>query len=443
MICVISCLADHPPKDLPSAPRRAPSAGRRELPRSLDRRRSRWWSRNADAAPPETASTAFPARHARCSRPPGTGSASHPGSACRPFSPPHGSWIRRRGRRPCRRRSTATCQRAREATLMETCGSPVFSHAGRANRNCAPRAKRWRRAAPAGWQRGIARGRRPVNGLRCIKLEHRSAVASSRKRRTLGDSWPDSWPNALRGVLSYRGRRWRTELAAVEHCVIALLAFLETYRCGEHVSPTLRLFELVHPPIRDLTELTGILRAGSVGSVDERNALHLVAIVFRIRPGDADGECRPLVIQGKSLRQVLRVPAIREGGLVFRPGGADHDRRAIAPVDGAGQGAPMGPAAGLDRNRRPSRRSLKGYALATDAVVGGAGILRARRRRDGEGEQSRRQKISQRVHGQFCNRDSRTHILSSCRPLALRRADVHYHIECAKDRAPLAAETTR
>jgi hypothetical protein len=39
-------------------------------------------------------------------------------------------------------------------------------------------------------------------------------------------------------------------------------------------------------------------------------------------------------------------------------------------------------------------------------------------------------------------------ILSSCRPLALRRADVHYHIECAKDRAPLAAhaqvaETTR
>src|SRR6266404_1036967 len=49
MICVISCLADHPPKDLPSAPRRAPSAGRRELPRSLDRRRSRWWSRNADA----------------------------------------------------------------------------------------------------------------------------------------------------------------------------------------------------------------------------------------------------------------------------------------------------------------------------------------------------------------------------------------------------------
>jgi len=39
-------------------------------------------------------------------------------------------------------------------------------------------------------------------------------------------------------------------------------------------------------------------------------------------------------------------------------------------------------------------------------------------------------------------------ILSSCRPLALRRADVHYHIDCAKDRAPRAAhaqvaETTR
>jgi hypothetical protein len=36
----------------------------------------------------------------------------------------------------------------------------------------------------------------------------------------------------LRGVLSYWGRRWRTELAAVEHGVIALLAFLETYRGG-------------------------------------------------------------------------------------------------------------------------------------------------------------------------------------------------------------------
>jgi hypothetical protein len=35
--------------------------------------------------------------------------------------------------------------------------------------------------------------------------------------------------------------------------------------------------------------------------------------------------------------------------------------------------------------------------------------LRARRRRDREGEQSQRQKISQRVLSQFCNGDSRTH----------------------------------
>src|SRR5215472_19352647 len=110
-----------------------------------------------------------------------------------------------------------------------------------------------------------------------------------------------SWPSAFRGVLLYRGRRWRTELAAVEHGVIALLALLEAHRSGEHVGPALGLLELVHPPVRDLTGLTGILRAGSVGSIDERNALHLVAILLRIRPSHADGECGPLVIQGKSL----------------------------------------------------------------------------------------------------------------------------------------------
>src|SRR6516164_2761544 len=257
-----------------------------------------------------------------------------------------------------------------------------------------------------------------------------------------------AWPSALRSVLLYRGRRWRTELAAVEHGVIALLALLEAHRGREHVGSALGLLDLVHPPIRDLTGMTGIRRAGSVGPVDDRNALHLVAIILRIRPGDTDGECRPLVSQGKSLRQIFRVAAVRERGHVFHPAGADHDRRAIAPVDGAGQGAPMGLAAGLDRDRGPSRRRLKRYALAADAVIGGAGILRARRRRDREGEQSRRQKISQRVHRQFCNRVRAHIILSSCRPLALRRADVHYHIECAKDRAPLAAdaqvaETTR
>src|SRR6516162_7234260 len=139
-----------------------------------------------------------------------------------------------------------------------------------------------------------------------------------------------SWPSALGGVLLYRGRRWRTELAAVEHGVIALLALLEAHRGREHVGSALGLLDLVHPPIRDLTGMTGIRRAGSVGPVDDRNALHLVAIILRIRPGDTDGECRPLVSQGKSLRQIFRVAAVRERGHVFHPAGADHDRRAIA-----------------------------------------------------------------------------------------------------------------
>src|SRR5262249_32097409 len=117
------------------------------------------------------------------------------------------------------------------------------------NRNCAPRAKRRRRAAPASRQRGIARWQRA--SLHQIRAS-RSAVASPRKLCALGDSWPDPWPNALRGMLSYRGRRRRTELAAVEHGVIALVAFLEAYRGGEHVGSALGLLELMHPPIRDL-----------------------------------------------------------------------------------------------------------------------------------------------------------------------------------------------
>src|SRR5262245_27671805 len=168
-------------------------------------------------------------------------------------------------------------------------------------------------------------------------------VIASRTSRRANDARATA--STLRSVLLDRGRRWRTELAAVEHGVVALLAFLETYRGGEHVGAALGLLEFVHPPIRDLTGLTGILRAASVGSVDERNALHLVAIILRIRPSDADGECRPLVIQGKSLRHVLRIAAVGERGHVFRPAGADHDRRAIIPVDGAGQRAPMGPTA--------------------------------------------------------------------------------------------------
>jgi hypothetical protein len=66
------------------------------------------------------------------------------------------------------------------------------------------------------------------------------------------------------------------------------------------------------------------------------------------------------------------------------------------------------------------------------------------------------EKASKASGKKYCNvfkasfaTEIRAHIiLSSCRPLALRRADVHYHIECAKDRAPLSAdaqvaETTR
>src|SRR5262249_16129554 len=245
---------------------------------------------------------------------------------------------------------------------METFGASRCSR----KRNCPPSAKRRQQAAPTDWERGIARWRRPVNGFVASSYSTAESLATRTTRTT------NSWPNALRSVLSDRGRRWRSELAAVEHGVVALLAFLEAYRGGEHVSSALGLLELVHPPIRDLTGLTGILRAGSVGSVDERNALHLLAMVLPIRPSHRAGECRLLVIQGKSLRRVLRVAAVREGGHVFRPAGADHDRCAIIPVDGAGQGAPMRPAAGLDRNRRPPRRSLKGYALAADAVVGGA-----------------------------------------------------------------------
>ena len=42
----------------------------------------------------------------------------------------------------------------------------------------------------------------------------------------------------------------------------------------------------------------------------------------------------------------------------------------------------MGLAAGLDRHRRPSRRGLHHHALALDAIIGGAGILRVGIRHD-------------------------------------------------------------
>src|SRR5262249_61948941 len=91
-----------------------------------------------------------------------------------------------------------------------------------------------------------------------------------------------SWPSALRGVLLYRGRRWRTELAAVEHGIIALLALLEAYRGREHVGSALGLLDLVHPPIRDLTGIPGISRAGSTGSDASRR--HAALYRRRRRP---------------------------------------------------------------------------------------------------------------------------------------------------------------
>src|SRR5258707_7198508 len=175
-------------------------------------------------------------------------------------------------------------------------------------------------------------------------------------------------------VLFCGRRRRRLEPAAIEHGVVALLTLLEAHRGAEHVSSTLRLLEFMHPPIRHLTRATGILDAGPIGPVYDRNALHLVPILLGIRPGDANCELRSLVIQRNGLRQIFRVSAVREGGNVFRPAGADHDRRAIVPVDAIRQGSPMGLAAGLDGDCRPSRRGLKRYALAADAVVGGAGM---------------------------------------------------------------------
>src|SRR4029450_5086130 len=101
-----------------------------------------------------------------------------------------------------------------------------------------------------------------------------------------------------------------------------------------------------------------------IGPVDERNALQFVAIILCIGPGDADCECRPLVVQGKRLRQIVRVSVVWERGHVFRPAGADHDRCAVPPVDSSRQCAPMGPATGLDRDRGPSWRGLERYALS-------------------------------------------------------------------------------
>src|SRR5262245_20350920 len=284
MICVISCLADRSLKGLPSAPRRAPSAGRRELRHSWDRRRSRLWSRSA-AAGPATCVHCF-----SNSAPALFSSARH----CR-------SVVSKLKLSPIFAAARQAASTLRVGTLSATVMSSVPANA-RSDADGNIRGLLPSRApdahpnpsAAAGHSPGAQAGQRA--SLHQVRAS-RSAVAAPRQRRTFANSWP----KALRDVLLYRGRRWRAELAAVEHGVVALLALLKAHRGREHVRAALRLLELVHPPIRDLTGTTGILRAGSIGSVDDRNALHLVAIVLRIRPGDTDGECRPFVIQGKSL----------------------------------------------------------------------------------------------------------------------------------------------
>src|SRR5713101_4015792 len=97
-------------------------------------------------------------------------------------------------------------------------------------------------------------------------------------------------------VLFCGRRRRRLELAAIKHGVVALLTLLEAHHGAEHVSSTLRLLEFMHPPIRHLTRAAGVLDAGPIGPVHDRNALHLVRILLGIRPGDANCELRPLVI---------------------------------------------------------------------------------------------------------------------------------------------------
>src|ERR1700682_840854 len=86
-------------------------------------------------------------------------------------------------------------------------------------------------------------------------------------------------------------RRWR-KLAAIEHGIIALLALLGAQVGGEHVRSALWLLEFIAPPIRHLAGLVGKLRAGAVGSVEDRNALHLVAIVLWVRPSAANSDLR-------------------------------------------------------------------------------------------------------------------------------------------------------
>src|SRR6266511_6329975 len=90
-LCHFNCLADRHPRTFPSAPHRAPSVGTRELRRSWEIRPFQWWQHNAGEGPGKIASTVFPVRHARFSRPPGIAAGSYPSSSCRPSSPPRDS----------------------------------------------------------------------------------------------------------------------------------------------------------------------------------------------------------------------------------------------------------------------------------------------------------------------------------------------------------------
>jgi hypothetical protein len=127
----------------------------------------------------------------------------------------------------------------------------------------------------------------------------------------------------------------------IEHGVIVVLAALEAHRCSEHVQAAFGLFDFVNPPVCDLARLTGITRAGPIGAVEDRNALHLIAVILRIGPSDANADLRLPVIQGIGQRQIVRVASIVKCCRIFGVAGADHYRHRMAPVDSVRQRPPI------------------------------------------------------------------------------------------------------
>src|SRR5262249_17009719 len=367
------------------------SAGRRRLRHSWGRRPSRWWRHTADGAPAGISTTFCRVRCARCSRRRGTVAGSRPSSSYRPSSPRRGSRLRRR-EWECRRRPTAR-RRARKTTPMETCRFSRLAHLS-GDQSGASATPAYMSAPPA--LSAVDRsGRHKIQPQRSSVIRANCAALPFEARHSPRPPGGQRFHDRVRSFagLLYRRRR-RLQFAAVEHRVIAFVVFLKADRGREHIGSALRLLELVHPPVRHLTGTAREFRAGPVRCVDDRNALHLVAVILSVRPGDSDGEARPLVIQGKVQRQIVGVAAVREGGDEFRLAGADHDRRAVAPVDSAGEGAPMGLAAGLHWNRRPAGRSLKrctriatgflpiedqGYVLVTVQLPDGASLTRTKR----------------------------------------------------------------